>query len=465
LLVIAWQYVAAVLLSLVALILIITSILIFINRTDAKGVTLIRKWLVHLLGGNLYTNTYDELSGEKHDVEPIIHQSVQIKQEANRVEQLTPPISFLTDTSVDHYYDNKNQMQKKQEAISKFIKKLKIDSAYQNTIVMPQYSEISFEVPSKKDIEEILRAQNELLEILKVDKFNISFKGNIIRFEIPNKYASKISIRQILNSAPQIKNYETVAGLTIDTTPLILNLNKHPNTLIIGRRGSGAAMLLTTLLMTLAYVNTPSELEYIVLSPLGDKSLKYLDNLPQMQGPLIEQLDECVTKLHQILQVIEDRESKFNEAGAKTLDEFNKFQNSDALKLKTIVLTISAFDHLIKNSLQNTEILQNILKRAPHVGVKTILLAINVNNESIEPKIYGAASAKFILKLESEHESLKIFDSYRGTQLYGNGDGFYFDKVNNKKTRFQTCYLNVNELAETVKVIKTFYNAKEQMAN
>jgi S-DNA-T family DNA segregation ATPase FtsK/SpoIIIE len=421
--------------------------------------------LIHILGGNLYNNAYDELSGEKNDIEPIIHQSIQIQQEAKKVEQLTPPISFLTDTSIDHYYDNKSQSQKDQQIITKFIKKLNIDSAYQNTVIMPQYSEISFEVPTRKDIDEILKAQAELLNLLKVNKFNISFKGNVVKFEIPNKVSSKISIRQILNSINQLKNNEIIAGMSFDNTPLVINTDKHPNLLIIGRRGSGAAMLLTVLLITLAYVNMPSELEYILLSPLGDKSLKYLDNLPQMQSSIIDQLDECILKLHQVLEIVEDREHKFKEVGAKTLFEYNKYQNNHSMKLKTIMLAISAFDHLIKNSLQNMEILETILKRGPAVGIKTILLAINVNNESIEPKIYENTSARFILRLESEHESLKIFDSYRGVQLYGNGDGYYFDDITNKKIRFQSCYLNANELAETVKVIETFYSTKEHLDN
>jgi S-DNA-T family DNA segregation ATPase FtsK/SpoIIIE len=462
-LVVAWQYVAAFLLGLVALLLILIAILIFINRTDSKGVTLVRRWLIHLLGGNLYDNTYDELSGEKNDVEPIIHHSVQIKQEANKLGQITPPISFLTDTSIDHYYDNKSQAQKVQQTISKFIKKLGIDSAYQNTVIMPQYAEISFDVPSQKDIDEILKSQAELLNLLKVDRFNISFKGNLVKFEIPNKLISKISIRQILNSIQNFHPHEAIAGLTYDNTPLVVNVDKHPNIIIIGRRGSGAAMLLTVLLITLAYANKPSELEYVLISPLGDKSLKYLDNLPQMQSFITDQVDECIMKLHQMLAIIEDRENKFKEIGAKTLAEHNNYQSNAAAKLKMIVLTISTFDYLLKNSLQNVEILQTILKRGPSVGVKTILLAINVNNESIEPKIYDQTSARFILRLESEHESLKIFDSYRGIQLNGNGDGYYFDEVDNKKIRFQSCYLNVNELAETVKVIKTFYETKEQL--
>jgi S-DNA-T family DNA segregation ATPase FtsK/SpoIIIE len=325
---------------------------------------------------------------------------------------------------------------------------------------MPQYTEISFEVSTKTDIESILKDKDDLLSYLKLEKFNISFKGNIVKFEIPNKVISKISVRQIFDSLKTVNNDEAIAGIGFDNVPLIVNFTKSPNVLIIGRRGSGAAMLLTILLTTLAYINTPNELEYNLLSPLGDKSLKYLDDLPQMQSSLISDPEECIGKLHQILDVIKERENKFKEVGAKTLDEYNKFQESPSTKLKTIVLAISSFDSLIKNSLQNLEIMSNILERGRNVGIKTILLAINVNNESAEKQIYEQIDARFILRLESERESLKIFDNYRGIQLLGNGDGYYFNDT--KKLRFQTCYLNANELIETVKIIKTFYNSKEE---
>jgi DNA segregation ATPase FtsK/SpoIIIE-like protein len=130
--------------------------------------------------------------------------------------------------------------------------------------------------------------------------------------------------------------------------------------------------------------------------------------------------------------------------------------------MKKIILVISSFDKLIKSNLQNIEILSEIMKRGTSAGVYTILLSINVNNESTEPKIYDNTDARFILRLESEHESLKMFDSYRGVQLCGNGDGFYIASDNKKKTRFQTCYLNANELVETIKIIKTFYQTKDQ---
>ncbi|MDR3257456.1 MAG: hypothetical protein LBT17_01525 [Mycoplasmataceae bacterium] len=459
---IGWLYVTTVLLGLVALILIVFGILIYANKTDNRGITLLRKWIIHLFGGTFTTNTYDELSGEKNDIDPVVHQSVEIKQEANKPDQLTPPISFLTDTSVDHYFDNKSNAEKMQNLIAKFIKKQNIEASYQSTTIMPQYVEINFEVDSRSNIDEILRVQNDLLNTLKLESFNISFKGNIVRFELPNKESSKVSMRQIFNSVNNIQGDEAVVGLTLENTPLLLDIHKHPNSIIIGRRGSGGAMLLTCILISLAYINSPMDMDFIVLSPLGDKSLKHLDNLPHMQYPVISDPEDSVAKMHDVLKTIDDREAKFKESGAKNLDDFNKYQSVASSKIKKLIFVISSFDKMLKNNLQNVEVLSEIMKRGAAVGIHTILLSINVNNESTEPKIYDSTDARFILKLESEHESLKMFDSYRGIQLCGNGDGFYITSDGKKKTRFQTCYLNANELIETIKIIKTFYQTKEQ---
>jgi S-DNA-T family DNA segregation ATPase FtsK/SpoIIIE len=444
------------------LILIVLSFSIFLRRKNGRIIIFFKKWLIHLLGGDLYNHVYDELSVKKHDVSPIIHQSTQIQKEANKIGQLTPPISFLTDTSIDSYYDNKNQAQKFEQTISKFLKKIEIDASCQNIVVMPQYVEIIFEIANVQGIDEILKNQNQLLTILKIDRFNISRKGNIVMFEIPNKTISKISIRQIFNTTKIEQNDKSIVGLTLENTPLQLDMKKNHNILIVGKRGSGAAMLLTVLLISYAYINPPTNVEYILLSLIGDKTLKSFDNLPHMLTPTLNNFEACINKLHQVMDEMKERENKFKDAGAKTLEDFNRFQSNPHSKLKKIILVISGFDNLLRNSLQNLEILHNILKQGPELGINTILLSINVNNELLEPKIYELIDVKFVLQLESEHESLKIFDNYRGLQLYGNGDGYCFEGEN-EKIRFQTCYLNINELTEIIRIIATFYKTKDQI--
>jgi DNA segregation ATPase FtsK/SpoIIIE-like protein len=179
-----------------------------------------------------------------------------------------------------------------------------------------------------------------------------------------------------------------------------------------------------------------------------------------MKYPVISDLSDAVNKLHDLRNEISERESKFAELGATNINEANRYIGNTNTPYKEILLVVSAFDKIVKNSLQNMELVQDLLKRGPAAGVRFILLATNVNNESIDPSIYDQFDVKFILKLESEQESLRMFDNYRGVQLHGNGDGYYIDTKADKRIRFQTCYLNVDELIQIIKIIKTFYDAK-----
>jgi S-DNA-T family DNA segregation ATPase FtsK/SpoIIIE len=397
---------------------------------------------------------------DKEDVVPAIHGKTEILQEAIKADHLVPPVSFLTDTSIDHYFDNKNDGENYEAKITKFLARNDFVATYQKTIVMPLFIEISYDVESQTTIDNILKSQNDLLGDLKLDTFNISFKGNTVRFEIPNDKPSKISIKSILMAHPEISSEIAIVGMGYENNPLTLDIDKHPRSLIIGKRGSGGAMLLSVIITSLAYINQPKLMEIIILSPVGDKSLKYFDHLPHMKYPVISDLTDTVNKLHDLRNEIAERESKFAELGATNIKEANRYIGNTNTPYKEILLVISAFDKIIKNSLQNMELIGDLLKRGPAAGVRFILLATNVNNESIEPTIYNQFDIKFILKLESEQESLRMFDNYRGVQLQGNGDGYYIDTKADKRIRFQTCYLNVDELIQIIKIIKTFHEAK-----
>ena len=63
------------------------------------------------------------------------------------------------------------------------------------------------------------------------------------------------------------------------------------------------------------------------------------------------------------------------------------------------------------------------------------------------------------MKLSTESESLQVFDNYRGFQLYKNGDGYYLH--NNEKLRFQSCYLNIQEMNAVIYIINNFYKEKK----
>jgi S-DNA-T family DNA segregation ATPase FtsK/SpoIIIE len=286
------------------------------------------------LGGNTYGNSYDELKPSAGDVKPVVYLKAEIEQEGLKIDQETPPLNFLTDTSVNHYFQGKKDGEKYKGVITKFLKNIDVKANYEKTTIMPLFMEITFEVEDKAMIDEILHHQQEILKELGVELFNITFKNNLINFEIPLANPSKISIKSVLTSLSKINNNQAVIGVDYESAPILLDINRMPRTIIVGKKGSGAAMLLSNIVGSLAYINSPKTLEFIVLSPMGDKSVKHFDALPHLKYPISTDLNECKTRMLEIKNEIEKRYQMFETIGSSNIDEFNKFQKTPTAHLK-----------------------------------------------------------------------------------------------------------------------------------
>jgi S-DNA-T family DNA segregation ATPase FtsK/SpoIIIE len=423
----------------------------------------IRHLCIALLGGNVNNSlNYDELAVDKNDIRPKVYRAVDIKNEANKPNQLTPPITFLTDTSIDNYFDNKRKGEKNQIIIQKLLKEHDIQVSHDKTSVMPLYTNISFELARSTDVDHVLKLKNHILHALDVETFIVTYKGNIINFEIPNVKPSKISIKSVLMTLDKINGNVATVGLNADGAPLALDFKQNPNILIIGRRGSGASMLLSSLIISLAYTNIPDDLEFVILSHIGDKSLKHFNNLQHLKVPLVNELEDVIKELHIFNAEVTRREKLIRSHKTTSISGLNSKLNNDIDRIKTLVLVITGFDKLIKADPECEKLLVNILTNSDKLNMKVILLSTNANEQALSKDINENINMRFVLKLESEAESNNIFGNNRGLQLYGNGDGYMFNIKNDRRIRFQTCYLNMNELIQIINTINSFFQFKNE---
>jgi len=417
-----------------------------------------------MFGGSYIDNSVNELEPKKKDVAPIVYGKVEIEGEAAKKNQKTPPLTLLTDTGSDHYFENKKDAEIYHNEITKCFSKHAINATYEKTIVMPLFSEIHYKVADESQIDQILALKSEISKATSLKNFNILFKGDLIHFEFANKQPSKISMKFVLSSLKTIKPDQGVIGLNYENNPLTIDFISHGSSVIIGQKGSGASMLLSTLIASVAYTTSPDDLEIILLSLQADKALKSFESMPHIGKIIFNNFDKSVETLVDVKNEIILRQKEFAQIDAKSIDEYNQSVESQDKSYKRKLVIISGYDYLMRNNLQNVDLLQQIAAEGKTVGIYLLLLANNVNNETINEDLYKNLSAKFILKLQTEYESLRMFDTYRGSQLYGNGDGYYFDTLNNTKTRFQTCYLNQIELNQIIETIKTFYDAKNDQS-
>jgi DNA segregation ATPase FtsK/SpoIIIE-like protein len=369
----------------------------------------------------------------------------------------------LSETSVDNYLTSKVKAKEMSDIITNFLQRFDSIIQLQRIIVMPLFSEITYDVEKPNIINNIFAMQNDLLQQLKIKSFNISYKGNIIRFEIPNQAPSKVSLKSVYSNMKNIPNNEMVIGVGENLNPLLVNLNKHRNIVLIGTKGSGTSMLMISMIVSLTYTNSPKNFNVVILSSTNDKTLKHLEKLPHLLFPIKYESIEITNSLIELQHEINYREELFRKNKVSSIDAYNNVKNSDIDYIKRIATFIVGFNVISKISLENSELIIDLLKRGPKVGISTILLTNSVDSELFREELYKNLDIKIVMKLEFEQESIQLLDSKRGAELFGNGDGYCFDKFISKYKRFQACYMNIEELLEIIKIINTFYSVKTKL--
>lgn len=458
-----WEYVATFLLALVATLMIIFGILSYIQKRK-EGVWLIKRWIIHALGGRIGEQTGEEMKNKKGDIKVVTPESSAIINEANNNMIITPPLSLLTDTSIDNTTTNKSLSNSVKKIIDDILQEEGVNVEFKKDYVYSQFIALEYKCASQAIIDKIIRLQDKFYKKIAVSSFNLMYKDHDIRFEIPCNKPSKISLRRVLSSYSKPLQSAYVIGLNEFEQPISVSLDKLPNSIILGKKGSGSTMCLMCALSSFIYLNSYNDTELKIINYSNEHALKSFMDVPHCNNTQALTYESGIKTLESIQQTIQQRMIIFKEKKAKTFEDYVHITKRTDTNTKRVLLVINNYSQLLIASPTNVEILADIMKNGPTYGIYTILYGEEASAAALNEKIFVLAQNKFIFCLESEIESLKIFNSYRGTQLFGNGDGFYFinGDVDNK-VRFQTCYINFNELKLIIDITKTFYSRKQQL--
>jgi len=425
---------------LLSVLFVLVAIALLFNKPKNTLINNIKNKFIKSLGGlSKNKKTNDELKIEKDDIEVKKVKDYEIRKV---VAKDTPPISFLEDTSVINESSSVSHVKLMQDKLQAFFKGNGINVKFQQPIAMPLYKQISFKTNSTSESDTIIKSQRDMCLAMGIKECNINFKENMISIEIPAVEKNKISIKKAALDVKNIySNNLAIAGILQDGSTLTLDLQKNFTSLIVGMAGSGANMLLSSLICSYAYFNSPDDNEMIIFS-LDNSALVNFGSLQHLLFPVMLGEEKINEKLDKINDIISKR--------SETKDK----------NAKKLIVVISSVDKLLSN-IQYASILENICAKAKSANASIILTSETVSNDLINSNIYRGINTKMALKVETEYESLLLFDNYKGTQLFGQGDGYFMEK--NNKERFQSCYINQAEIIVIIDIISKFYRAKEDL--
>lgn len=207
----------------------------------------------------------------------------------------------------------------------------------------PRVTQYTMRPPSGVNLSKILARDKEIALNLAVDSKKIRIEAPIpgtrlVGVEVPNAKAAVVRLYGIVDSS-EWKNATAsdplafAVGKDISGKAVVANLAKMPHLLIAGTTGSGKSVMTNTLISSLLYHNSPSDLKLIIVDPKQVEMAQYND-IPHLLTPIITAADKSLSAMKWAVNEMEKRYTIMAEERVKNIVDYNTkmIQKAEAAK-------------------------------------------------------------------------------------------------------------------------------------
>lgn len=287
-----------------------------------------------------------------------------------------------------------------------------------------------------------------------------------VGIEVPNRKSADVRLYSILNSPEWGKKSEPLSfaiGKDIAGGVMIGELNKMPHLLIAGQTNSGKSVMINTLLTSLLYHNSPSELKLILVDPKQVEMVAYED-VPHLLTPIITEPEKTISALKWAVNEMQRRypllaehkvkdiksyNQKIRAAGAKVTikDEEGIPQDYEDGAMPYIVIVIDELNDLMSRAGKEVEALVvRLAQKARAVGIHLVLATQSPRVDVITGLIKANIPARIAFTATTQTESRIILDQNGAEKLLGMGDMLYITATMSKPKRIQGAFVTEAEV-------------------
>ena len=278
-----------------------------------------------------------------------------------------------------------------------------------------------------------------------------------VGIEVPNIKAATVRVSSLLESE-QWKSINGqlgfVVGRDISGAPIVGNLEKMPHLLIAGQTNSGKSVMVNTLLTSLLYRNSPSDLKLILVDP-KHVELNFYNEIPHLLTPVITEPDKTISALKWAVAEMERRYRALAADGRRNIAEYNS-KNKDG-RMPYIVIVIDELADLMMMAARDVEaLIVRIAQKARAVGIHLVLATQRPSVDVITGLIKANIPARIAFTVASQIDSRTILDQMGAEKLLGMGDMLYSTPDMSKPKRVQGALI----LGEETQKVTDFLRAQ-----
>ena len=292
--------------------------------------------------------------------------------------------------------------------------------------------------------------------------------------EIPNIKSADVRLFSVIDSKEWKNNHDPLTfaiGKDISGHPVVGNLAKMPHLLVAGQTGSGKSVMMNTLLTSLLYRHSPSELKLIMVDPKVVEMTAYED-IPHLLTPIINDSEKALSALRWAVNEMERRYRVVSSEKVKEIKSYNKHAIAKNEKIKKeaiegeepkllevmpyIVIVIDELADLMMAASKDVEaMIVRIAQKARAVGIHLVLATQKPVVSVVTGLIKGNVPSRIAFKVASNGDSRTILDRGGAEKLLGNGDMlFYMNGAPNLK-RVQGAWVTDEEVLRVTNFIRS----------
>jgi S-DNA-T family DNA segregation ATPase FtsK/SpoIIIE len=398
---------------------------------------------------------------------PVVHAPVAVPQAEPIVEKATAPVpaAMLEGDLIDEAYqkeflsilmepqpvapvETKDDLRRNSEALEKKLMDYGIGGKVVNVSAGPVITRYEFAPAPGVKVSRVAGLADDLALAMKAERIRIvaPIPGKAaIGIEIPNKKRAHVYLKENLTSESYLssKSPLTVAlGNDIAGEATFGDIASMPHLLIAGATGSGKSVAINSMVASILYRASPSEVRFLMIDPKR-LELPVYNAVPHLLTPVLTESKASLDKLKEVLIWMDMRYREFAVAGVRDIEGYNsKMKNR---KPYILIVVDELADLMITAPTEIEETLTRLAQMSRAVGIHLVLATQRPSVDVITGLIKANFPARIAFQVASKTDSRTILDMNGAEKLLGRGDMLFLPPGKGEPVRIHGAYISTQE--------------------
>ena len=344
-----------------------------------------------------------------------------------------------------------------------------IDAVMGDINVGPKVTQYTLRPPSGVKLTRITALETNIALNLAAQSLRIEAPipgQKAVGIEVPNRKAAEVRLYSTLVSKQWTASRDPLSftiGKDISGQVVVGELGKMPHLLIAGQTGSGKSVMINTLLTSLLYRNSPSDMKLILVDPKQVEMAPYED-IPHLLTPVITEPEKTISALKWAVNEMERRYKLLATEKIRNIKDYNKRLQSRAKKIAIadengnvqehedgsmpyIVIVVDEMADLMMIAKKDVEaLIVRLAQKARAVGIHLVLATQRPSVDVITGLIKANVPARISFTVASPVDSMTILDQAGAEKLLGQGDMLFYTPSMSKPKRIQGAWVTDDEV-------------------